>query len=55
MARNNDLIKKRNNNLKQRYYTLSERHPEWKYDAILGLLSKEYYITKRTVTSIINN
>ncbi len=55
MARNNDLIILRNQKVKQRFSQVSSKHPQWKYDAVLESLSFEFYISKRTISAILNN
>ena len=55
MARNNNLILIRNKNVKTRFNELSNKYPRWKYDALLDSLSLEFYISKRTITAILNN
>ncbi|WP_299627733.1 hypothetical protein [uncultured Tenacibaculum sp.] len=55
MARNNNLIALRNQKVKQRFSQLSVKHPQWKYDAVLETLSLEFFISKRTISAILNN
>ncbi len=55
MARNNDLILLRNQKVKQRYRQISTKNPKWKYDALLETLSYEFFISKRTISAILNN
>lgn len=55
MARNNDLILLRNKKVKQRYSQISIKNPKWKYDALLETLSYEFFISKRTISAILNN
>ncbi len=55
MARNKDFIILRNKNVKIRFNKLSEKYPQWRYDALLEELTKEFYIAKRTIAAILNN
>lgn len=55
MARNNDLILLRNKKVKQRYSQISIKNPKWKYDALLETLSYEFFISKRTISAILND
>lgn len=55
MARNSSLIVLRNQKVKQRFSQLSIKNPKWKYDALLETLSLEFYISKRTISAILNN
>ncbi|HIE45690.1 MAG TPA: hypothetical protein EYP87_05925 [Flavobacteriaceae bacterium] len=55
MVRNKDLIQLRNKNVKIRFNKIQEKYPNWKYDAILKELTTEFYISKRTISAILNN
>lgn len=55
MARNNNLITLRNQKVKQRFRQLELKYPQWKYTALLETLSFEFFISKRTITAILNN
>ncbi|WP_442265885.1 hypothetical protein ACSIGC_16550 [Tenacibaculum sp. ZS6-P6] len=55
MARNNNLIVLRNQKVKQRFSQISNKYPKWKYDAVLETLSLEFFISKRTISAILNN
>ena len=55
MARNTDLIQLRNANVKKRYRDLSEKYPQWRNDAVIEEVSKQFYLATRTITAILNN
>ncbi|WP_299673296.1 hypothetical protein [uncultured Tenacibaculum sp.] len=55
MARNNRLIQLRNRKVKQRFNQISLKFPHWKYDAVLENLSLEFFLSKRTLSAILNN
>ena len=55
MARNSDLIQLRNANVKKRYRDLTEKHPQWRNDAIIEEVSKQFFLATRTITAILNN
>jgi len=55
MARRNELILIRNKNVKLRYRELEIKNPHWKHGAIIEELIKEFYISKCTITAILNN
>lgn len=54
MARSTKLIHLRNINLKKRYHVLCEKHKEWRNEAVLRKVAEEFYLSKRTVSAILN-
>lgn len=54
MARNTLLIRKRNTTVRKRYGELCEKYPQWRDDAIREMLEKQFFITDRTVSAILN-
>lgn len=55
MPRNTELITERNQRIRNRFKELCEKHPQWRYDAILEQISREFYITTSTIAKIINH
>lgn len=55
MARNNNLISLRNKNVKMRYRQLEIKYPRWKHGAIIDELIKEFYVSERTLSGILNS
>lgn len=55
MARNTLLVKKRNTTVRKRYDELCIKYPKWRDSAIRQELEKEFFITDRTVSAILNN
>jgi hypothetical protein len=55
MPRNNDLLSERNERIRNRYKELCQKHPQWRYDAIIDRLVAEFFLTTSTITKIINN
>lgn len=55
MARSNKLILIRNKNVKMRYRELEIKNPRWKHGAIIEELIKEFYISERTLSGILNS
>lgn len=54
MSRSTKLIYLRNCNLKKRYHAISKKHPKWRNDAVIDMVAQEFYLSKRTVTAILN-
>lgn len=54
MARSTKLIHLRNINLKKRYHVLCEKHKEWRNEAVIRKVAEEFYLSKRTVSAILN-
>jgi len=55
MARSKEFIQLRNKSVKIRFNKLEAKYPKWKHDALLEELTKEFYISKRTISAILNN
>jgi hypothetical protein len=54
MARRNDLLQKRNADLKRKYLKLMEDNPKWRFSAIIEELEKEFYLSASRIERIIN-
>lgn len=54
MARNQPFIDQRNEKIEKRYDALCVKYPQWKDAAIYGLLEKEFFLTSRTLYSILS-
>ena len=54
MARKSELIQLRNTKIREEYYKLYKKHPQWRNDAVIDLVSNTFFLTQRTITAIIN-
>jgi len=54
MARKSELIQLRNTKIREEYKKLCHKYPQWRYDAIIDLVSATFFLTPRTITAIIN-
>lgn len=55
MARKSELVRKRNRAIKKRFAQLEEKNHRWKYEAILEVVSEEFYLAPRTIKAIVND
>ena len=53
MARNKNLLQKRNKRLQKRFETLCKAHPHWRMDYIIDVLSDEFCLSARTIENIL--
>lgn len=54
MARKTELIQLRNSKIREEYHKLCKKYPQWRYNAIIDLVSVTFFLTPRTITAIIN-
>ncbi|WP_372747065.1 hypothetical protein [Lutibacter sp.] len=55
MARNTHLIQLRNANIKKRYREIAAKNPKWRNDAVIDMVSEQFFLSARTITAILNN
>lgn len=53
MARDKELIDRRNEQIKTRLAQLEKRYPKWRFECYVDQLSAEFYLSVRTIENII--
>ena len=48
-----ERIKARNNNIRNLFTKISDKNPNWRYDAIVDNVAKEYFLSPRTIEAIL--
>lgn len=46
-------LKERNQRIREQFNELSEKHPEWRSDALIEELSKRFYLSTRTIEAVL--
>ena len=53
MARNSELIQKRNKDIEQSFAELTKKYPHWKIEYVIQRIAEKYYLKPSTVEAII--
>ncbi len=54
MARNSEMLKKRNTEIERHYAELARKFPHYKNDYILRKVADKYFLSPRTIYAIIS-
>lgn len=54
MARDNNIIQRRNQAIRKEYYRLEQKFPKWKYSAYLDQLGEMFWLAPTTIAKILN-
>lgn len=49
-----DRLQKRNQTIRKDYRQLSEKHPQWRYDALIDDVADRYFLAPRTIKAILS-